>query len=73
MRRNAKSKLLRKNLDLIVLNDVSNTEIGFNSNENEVSVYDKDGQLAHFAKQDKAQLATQLVQIIFEKAKREHA
>jgi phosphopantothenoylcysteine decarboxylase / phosphopantothenate---cysteine ligase len=34
----ARSKLLRKGLDLIVLNDVSNPAIGFDSNDNAVTV-----------------------------------
>jgi len=34
----ARGKLERKNLDMIVANDVSNTETGFNSDENEVIV-----------------------------------
>ena len=35
---NAKKKLKNKRLDLIVANDVSNKEIGFDSNENEVTL-----------------------------------
>lgn len=34
----AKSKLKRKNLDLIIANDVSRSDIGFNSDENAVTV-----------------------------------
>lgn len=34
----AKDKLSRKNLDMIIANDVSDTSIGFNSNENAVTV-----------------------------------
>lgn len=34
----AKDKLERKNLDLIIANDVSDTNIGFNSNENAVTI-----------------------------------
>lgn len=33
---NAKSKLERKNLDLVIANDVANTDIGFDSDENAV-------------------------------------
>jgi len=35
---NARQKLLTKKLDLLVANDVSNPEIGFDSNLNEVSL-----------------------------------
>ena len=38
----ARVKLSRKNADLIVLNDVSNAEIGFESDQNEVTLIDKD-------------------------------
>ena len=39
---NAKKKLMEKNCDWIVANDVSNESIGFNSELNEVSVFYKD-------------------------------
>src|SRR5690606_8123104 len=35
---NAQSKLQRKILDMIILNDVSNPEIGFNSPNNEIHI-----------------------------------
>jgi phosphopantothenoylcysteine decarboxylase/phosphopantothenate--cysteine ligase len=40
---NARAKLLRKNLDLIVANDVSGTGAGFASGSNRVLVLDRDG------------------------------
>ena len=39
---NAKIKLLEKNCDWIVANDVSNKHIGFNSDFNEVKIFYKD-------------------------------
>ena len=39
---NAKKKLIEKNCDWIIANDVSNKSIGFNSNFNEVSIFYKD-------------------------------
>lgn len=39
----ARAKLDRKGADLIVLNDVSNAEIGFESGENEVTLIDRGG------------------------------
>jgi phosphopantothenoylcysteine decarboxylase/phosphopantothenate--cysteine ligase len=42
----ARGKLLKKKLDLIIANDVSRADIGFNSNNNEVTVLWADGQLA---------------------------
>ncbi len=38
---NAKEKLKNKNCDYIVANDISNDKIGFNSNNNEVFIIDK--------------------------------
>jgi phosphopantothenoylcysteine decarboxylase/phosphopantothenate--cysteine ligase len=38
---NAKKKLIEKNCDWIIANDVSNKKIGFNSNYNEISIYYK--------------------------------
>ncbi len=43
LRANAREKLLRKNLDLIVANDISQPEIGFQSDLNRVSLMDADG------------------------------
>ena len=42
VQKNAKKKLLEKNCDWIVANDVSNKSIGFDSNFNEVSIFYKD-------------------------------
>lgn len=39
----AREKLARKNLDLIVANDVSRADIGFNSDQNAVILIDSDG------------------------------
>ena len=66
----AKEKLERKNLDLIILNDVSRQDIGFNSDNNEVTVFDKDGKVAHFDKQSKANIAACLMELIFKAAKK---
>ena len=38
---NAEKKLVEKNLDLIVANDVSDQSIGFDSDENEVTLITK--------------------------------
>ncbi len=60
-------KLTRKQLDLIVANDVSNSAIGFNSDENAVKVFVKRlGQNApiDFKQSAKSELAIQLMQLI---------
>ena len=67
---NAKNKIVKKGLDMVVLNDVSNKSIGFNSDDNEVSVYDKDGLVAHIEKQNKKVIATSLLELIFNAAKK---
>ncbi|WP_414485156.1 phosphopantothenoylcysteine decarboxylase, partial [Streptobacillus moniliformis] len=43
LKENAKAKLINKKLDYIVLNDISNKAIGFNSDNNKVFIFDKNG------------------------------
>jgi phosphopantothenoylcysteine decarboxylase/phosphopantothenate--cysteine ligase len=43
--RNAVSKMRKKNLDAIVANDVSRTDIGFESDDNEVRIFFSDGEV----------------------------
>ncbi|WP_016956435.1 bifunctional phosphopantothenoylcysteine decarboxylase/phosphopantothenate--cysteine ligase CoaBC [Catenovulum agarivorans] len=59
----ATGKMQRKNLDMIIANDVSDSSIGFNSNQNAVTVLWPDGQQA-FGQMDKSELAQQLIQLI---------
>lgn len=56
----AKGKLEQKHLDAIVANDISRADIGFNSDDNEVSWIDTDSTII-FSKRSKAQLARDLV------------
>ena len=44
--KNAREKLAKKNLDLIVANDVSRKEIGFQSDSNQVKLIGKDGKIS---------------------------
>ncbi|WP_432472236.1 bifunctional phosphopantothenoylcysteine decarboxylase/phosphopantothenate--cysteine ligase CoaBC [Amphritea sp. HPY] len=59
----AQGKLVRKNLDLIIANDVSRSDIGFNSDDNAVTVVSR-----HHVKplplSSKRQLAGQLIEMI---------
>lgn len=64
LEQNAQDKLLRKHLDLIVLNNVASSKIGFDSNDNEVTVFDKDGKIAHFTQESKTIIAQRLVSLI---------
>ncbi len=61
---NAKIKLKDKNLDAIVVNDVSRNDIGFESNENEVT-FVSGTQEKTIAKTDKDSLSRELVDIIY--------
>ena len=57
----AQGKLVRKNLDFIVLNDMQNQGAGFGTSTNQVSVLGKDGSLEHFPLMDKKELAPKLM------------
>ncbi|WP_372862644.1 bifunctional phosphopantothenoylcysteine decarboxylase/phosphopantothenate--cysteine ligase CoaBC [Spongiibacter sp.] len=58
--RYARDKLQRKNLDMIVANDVSDSRIGFNSDDNTVTVIDANGE-QRIEQMGKRQLARQLI------------
>lgn len=60
----AARKLKSKNLDLIVANDVANPQIGFNSEDNAVSVIDRALQATRFEQASKGQIARQLIAFI---------
>lgn len=60
----AARKLKDKNLDLIVANDVANPSIGFNSEENAVSVIDRELLETRFAQTSKGKIARQLITFI---------
>ncbi|MFL2494074.1 MAG: bifunctional phosphopantothenoylcysteine decarboxylase/phosphopantothenate--cysteine ligase CoaBC [Porticoccaceae bacterium] len=59
----AKEKLEKKGLDAIIANDISRSDIGFNSDSNEVSWIDKNSSLI-FSKRSKTQLARDIIQQI---------
>lgn len=60
----AMRKLRDKNLDLIVANDVANPSIGFNSEENAVSVIDRQQHVTRFGQASKGHIARALVAFI---------
>ncbi|GAA0856156.1 bifunctional phosphopantothenoylcysteine decarboxylase/phosphopantothenate--cysteine ligase CoaBC [Aliiglaciecola litoralis] len=68
----AKDKLTRKNLDMIAANDVSDDRIGFNSDQNALSVFWAKGEKT-LEIADKYQLALQLMQLISEQLTQKHA
>ncbi|MFO3719080.1 bifunctional phosphopantothenoylcysteine decarboxylase/phosphopantothenate--cysteine ligase CoaBC [Staphylococcus felis] len=57
----AREKLSRKNADVIIANNVGDTTIGFQSDENEVSLYFKDGSTISIDKTSKKQLAYEIL------------
>ena len=60
---NAKKKLDKKNLDFIVLNDVSKKDIGFNSEYNKVTVISKDN-ILEIDKDTKLNIADKILDLI---------
>jgi len=63
--KNAKIKLTNKGLDLIIANDVSNTEIGFDSEENEVILINNDSEYL-IKKEPKKKVASKIIKYISE-------
>lgn len=61
---NAREKLITKNLDMIVANDVSRVDIGMNSDFNEVTVIYPDGKMEQLEKDTKQKVACALLERI---------
>lgn len=61
----AREKMQRKQLDMIIANDVSQSGIGFGSEDNAVTVFWRDG-VTEYRKMSKTQLARQLVEKLAE-------
>jgi phosphopantothenoylcysteine decarboxylase/phosphopantothenate--cysteine ligase len=59
----AQEKLNRKQLDWIVANDVSQTGIGFGSDDNEVTVFARDGVRYDIDRAPKIQVAKKLLKL----------
>jgi phosphopantothenoylcysteine decarboxylase/phosphopantothenate--cysteine ligase len=66
---NAADKLKRKNLDLIVLNTMGETGIGFGFDTNKVTIIDHKNNLHSFELKSKAEVAKDLVQFIYQNQK----
>ncbi len=63
----AQQKLQRKNLDLIIANNISSADIGFNSDNNAVTVIDAKQEMLELTKRSKQQLARDLIVILAKK------
>ncbi len=64
---NSKLKIKEKYCDLIIANDVSKKEIGFNSENNKVFVIDKKGKIQSIPKNKKSFIASSIAKIILDK------
>ena len=60
----AREKIVKKNLDYIVANDISKKDIGFGSEDNEVCIIDKFNNITKIDKTSKANIAKEIVDII---------
>ncbi|UAB81166.1 bifunctional phosphopantothenoylcysteine decarboxylase/phosphopantothenate--cysteine ligase CoaBC [Marixanthomonas sp. SCSIO 43207] len=63
---NAKSKLKKKNLDLIVLNSLKDKGAGFKADTNKVTLINKDNKVQRFAVKPKTEVANDILQYIIE-------
>jgi phosphopantothenoylcysteine decarboxylase / phosphopantothenate---cysteine ligase len=66
---NAKAKLLKKNLDLIVLNSLNDKGAGFGNDTNKISIIDKDNKIHNFGLKSKKDVALDIIKSICEKIK----
>ena len=64
---NAKAKLLKKNLDYIVANDITKADIGFGTVDNKVTILSKDSSPIALDKMTKKQVAMELFTLINKK------
>ncbi|MGB0788159.1 MAG: bifunctional phosphopantothenoylcysteine decarboxylase/phosphopantothenate--cysteine ligase CoaBC, partial [Marinirhabdus sp.] len=64
---NAKTKLKKKNLDLIVLNSLRDAGVGFGTGTNKVTLLDKDNKTTAFPVKHKAEVAKDILQHILKK------
>lgn len=63
----ARGKLVKKNADVIVANNVGDKSIGFKSNDNAVTMYFKDGTHIDIPKQSKLNIAHEILSQVKEK------
>jgi len=63
---NAKSKLIRKNCDMIVLNSLKDSGAGFGHDTNKVSILDRHNNITTFELKSKAEVAKDILQAIID-------
>jgi len=64
---NAREKLVRKNADLIVANDVADASIGFDSDQNAVTVLARDGSSTKIERAPKIVIANRILDLVVER------
>jgi phosphopantothenoylcysteine decarboxylase/phosphopantothenate--cysteine ligase len=64
---NARLKLEKKNLDMIVLNSLNDAGAGFGHDTNKISILDKNGSKTSFDLKTKAEVAADIINLIIEK------
>jgi len=67
LNKNSILKMRKKNCDLIIANDVSKKGKGFNSDYNEVSIIDSDGNTKIIKKNKKSFIANKIAEVIMDK------
>ena len=67
LNKNSISKMKKKNCDLIIANNVSKKDIGFNSDYNKVSIIDNNGEISLIKKNRKSYIADKIVKIVLDK------
>lgn len=63
---NAKEKISKKGCDYLVANDISRSDIGFSSDDNEVTILDKSGNIQKLEKTSKRVIARKILEYINE-------
>jgi phosphopantothenoylcysteine decarboxylase / phosphopantothenate---cysteine ligase len=66
METNAARKLVEKNCDLLVANDVSRADVGMDSEDNELLIFFKNGKRKNLPRAKKTELARALLEIILD-------
>ena len=67
LNKNSIAKMRQKNCDLMVANDVSKKGIGFNSDYNQVLIFDNNGNIKSIKKNKKSFVANKIAEIILDK------
>lgn len=63
---NAKEKIQKKGCDFLVANDISRCDIGFSSDDNEVTIFEKSGELKKIEKSSKKIIARKILEHIIQ-------